>query len=286
MSKRNGSSDNFSGGQHPASKRQALFTSKVEAKSSVSSHSAGDFSLHLLDENNFELELQEHELAYDPRPPLDALELEDILLEKNADVIIEVESVARSRIDWNVTCREPWHVNSKSTFSLCNRHPVTTIMLRRLTSCSANVKQINFMLMKTLKGKVNGSGEFFRSRQDWQDLAFAIFDFLLASAPLTYVIGNIGLALPSIIVFSKVYQEKVGDDMLRNHKFLTTGDQMLSCIYLKAAEKRLQPLLDMSATLPTRIFSMVMEAVPDLPQKASNSSGSHLVVGSADATCC
>ena len=42
MSKRSGSSDNFSDGQRPDSKRKALLTSKVEAKSSASSHPAGD----------------------------------------------------------------------------------------------------------------------------------------------------------------------------------------------------------------------------------------------------
>ena len=80
MSKRSGSSDNSSGGQHPASKRKALFTSKVEAKSSVSSHSAGDAEAENRKSNAAEKASTEteYDLVFPDDPRLRWWEREDI----------------------------------------------------------------------------------------------------------------------------------------------------------------------------------------------------------------
>ena len=104
MLKRKGGNDESSGGQHSAGNRGAILTPKVEAKSSGSSHSADDLSLLLLDENNLELGMQEKDLVYDPRPRLDPDELEEILLEKSADIVIKGAFVGLDRIAWNFTC--------------------------------------------------------------------------------------------------------------------------------------------------------------------------------------
>ena len=70
-----------SGGQHSAGKWLKVMPDS-ELKSSGSLHSADDFSLLLLDEDNFAPGIRARDLVYDPRMRLDQEELEELLLEK------------------------------------------------------------------------------------------------------------------------------------------------------------------------------------------------------------
>ena len=51
----------------------------------------------VVDENNYEAGVHEGDLVYDPRPPLDPDEVEDIPLDKSADIVIKVASVGLDR---------------------------------------------------------------------------------------------------------------------------------------------------------------------------------------------
>ena len=242
--------------------RGATVSPKVEAKSSGSSHSADAFSLLLLDENNLELGMQEKDLAYDPRPRLEPDELEEILLEKCADIVIKVASVGKDRIVWKFICSASCMITHEETVKLYGRYIATSITVRRLSPCNSG-QIINFILIKTIKAKANGLSELFLSAFDRKQLAYAVFKLLLGSGPLTFVLGNIGFADSSIFSFSKEYAREMGEEVLSGLKVLTNRDQSLHCMYFKKAEKHFQLLVDINTKLPLRIFSLVMQAVQD-----------------------
>ena len=198
MAKRKCSNDESSGGQHSVGKRPVLLVPRSKAQPSGSQHSAGK---RQADENNLSDYLREQELAYDPRPQLEPVEMEKVIVEKNVDVVIKIDSVRRDGISWDFTCTDPWHVVDISAFPLSGRNLATTISLRRLTPysgyCSGDDKIINLVLMKT----VELGNDFGAPKRKL--LAFGIFEFLLASAPLTFVLGNIGFPLSSILHYSK-----------------------------------------------------------------------------------
>ena len=281
MPKHKGGNDESGGAQHSAGKRVVL-TRNSKAESSGGSHSADDLVVLFLDENNLdsECDIDESDLIYDPRPRLDPDELEDILLEKCADIAIRVASVGPDRIAWNFTCSTSCRITNETMVKLARRYPATSITLQRLTPCNDG-KTIKFLLLKTLKGKPNGPADWFLSAANRKDLAYEIFDRLLAEGPLTYVIGNIGFALSSIVQFAREYAAKMNQDVVSNLKVVTTPDQNLSCIYYQDSEKHFHPFVDTDTSLPPRILSLWMQAVQDSSEKASSSSGSHPAVGAA-----
>ena len=129
-----------SGGQHSASERKAILTG--------SSHSARDLSVLLLDEEPDDFgKYNVEDLVYDPRPQLDPDELEEILREKSADIVMKVASVGLGRIEWNFTCSSSCQIFNKPTIKLHRSYVATPFTLRRLTPCNDG-KTIKFILVK------------------------------------------------------------------------------------------------------------------------------------------
>ena len=307
MPKRKCVTEESSGGQHSAGEKPPILKATTKAKCSGGSHSAAptstlassgsrhsagkqaaltpnvnvksrDFSLVLVDEDKFESGIDRKALIYDPRPELELIELDDILSEKCADLVIQVDSAGFEGTTWNFTCANYCEVTDEETFQLYGRFWATYIKLRRLTLCMDSMP-IKIMLMKTLKGKANS--DWFFGQNDREQLAYAIFESLFAEETLTYVIGNIGFGLSSFNVYCREYGAKIGKDVWSELNFLTNRDHTLSCIHKKDAENHFQSLVDMNQHLPRRIFELLLQAVQD-PQDVRNSSGSHPAVGSQD----
>ena len=249
--------DEPSGGQHSAGKR-VRYNRNFKAESSGGQHSArcdDDFTVLLLDEEIDNLGLYKvDDLVYDPRPLLDPEESKDIVREKKPDVVMKVASIDIRKITWNFTCSDSCEVIDDPPIHLYQNHVATPITLRRKIPCN-NADTIKFILVKTIRCKSTGPPHLVIHARDRKLLAYAIFDLLLLHDPLTYVIGNIGFALSSILQYAREFCDEMHIDVLSRVGILASPDQNLICLYFKESEKHFTPLPDTDANMPLRSFA-------------------------------
>ena len=245
MRKRKCDTEDSSGGQHSAGGKPLIIKASSKAKCRGGSHSAvptstlassgsqysagkqaksSDFTLVLVDEDNFEVGVDRNDVAYDPRPVLDQLELDDILAGKCVDVVIRVCSASFKRTTWNFTCASDCQVVNKERIPLVDRFWATSITLRRLTSCMDSMP-VKLILIKTLRGKAGT--EWFFGPTERQRLAFAVFDLLCSEETLTYVVGGIGFTISSFMQYWREYGVEMTDEVCPNLQFLTNENQVV-----------------------------------------------------------
>ena len=87
------------------------------------------------------------------------------------------------------------------------------ITLQRLTPRGGVHQNVKFILVKTIKGKASGPDYLSFGHRDRKALSHAIFELLLASEPMTFVVGDIGFSLASIFRYCHEYRAEKGRDI-------------------------------------------------------------------------
>jgi len=179
--------------------------------------------------------------------------------------------------------RKLWAIGAEVVLTLTGRHSATMITLQRLTPRGGEHQKLTFILVKTIKGKACGPDHRSFGQRDRKALAHVLFELLLASEPMTFVVGDIGFSLGSIFRYSHEYRLEKGRDIGKELKVLTRPDQNLCCIHLKAVELTFNTFVCVNNDLPARVFLLRMEArseqseieLDQQPEGSMNSSGSH-----------
>ena len=137
---------------------------------------------------------------------------------------------------------------------------------------------MNLHFIKTITGKSSGPTNLVFGTQERRDFAFGIFEILLQSESTTLVMGNLGFSTNNIVTYAMEYQREKGIELVHNLRVLTTGEQNLFCLHLKALETNYTVLI--SSNLASRFLFVDVRttttcAPNDKTERKDNSSGSH-----------
>ena len=219
---------------------------------------------------------------------MDHEEKEYIAQSQNVDFVIEVEEIGMKTNKWtigngNSTSRRAWKSTRPVSTLLASSSRAMQTRLQRSTPGSGEEEKFNLYCIKTIKGKCSGPPNLIFGVPDRRNLAFGIFDLLLQSEPTTLVMGNLGFSTNSIFTYAVEYQREKRIQLVKNLRRLTTAEQNLFCLHLKALETKYTVFI--SPNLASRFLFVEVTRVQDnssnshsadtKPELKHNSSGSH-----------
>ena len=198
-------------------------------------------ALLLVDEDNFSGGLIKNDriIVDKNRPPVDHDEKEYIAQSQNVDFLVEVEEIGTKTSKWKIGHRKPttrtfWESTPLVSTCLVSPQRAVQTTLRRSSPRSGQQEELNLYFIKTIKGKSSGPTNLFFGMQERRNLAFGIFDILLRSESTTLVMGNLGFSTNSIFTYAMEYQREKSIDLVNNLCVLTTHEQSLFCLHMKA----------------------------------------------------
>ena len=196
------------------------------------------------------------DIMHDPRPPIDKIEARELARDLRADIIVNVGLHDATGLEWNIETSEDgqWRYTTRMQYhNLAGINTAATTTLRR-TKPGA-VQNVELILVRIIKGGPSlAETMWFFGAEMRQTVMFRLFDMLLQAAQPAIMIGNFGMSLISVVMYTKEYEHRTSVRLIDQIKFLPNTDQELLCVSLHTT-RRSQVMMQVDAQLcPQRMF--------------------------------